>query len=111
MKGLLLGLGLMFLSSVAFAAPYVITDVHNPALVENYVVTVDGGAEITVAPTVLADGTGVVCAYDVGGLSDGDHTVAIKTLNIWGESVAVPFSFTVSLPPTVLDIRLVRELP
>ena len=109
MKGLILGLCLVFLSSVSFAAPYVITDTHNPVLVENYVVTLDGGVEVTVAPTPVEGG--VVGAYDVGGLPDGSHTVAFKTSNMWGESAVVPFQFNVSLPPTVTDIKLVREMP
>ena len=109
MKGLILGLCLMFLSSVAFAAPYVITGTHNPALVENYVVTLDGGNEVTVSPIPVEGG--VVGAYDVGGLPEGSHTVTIKTSNMWGESAAVPLQFDVNLPPTVTDIQLVRELP
>ena len=110
MKSLILGLCLMFLSSVAFAAPYVITNEHNAALVENYVVTVDGGSDIMVAPTTIAPDK-VVGVYDVGGLSDGEHTVTFKTVNLWGSSAPRPFPFSVSLPPTVTDIRLVRELP
>ena len=110
MKGLILCLCLMFLSSVAFAAPFVITDEHNAALVENYVVTVDGGDEIVVAPTIVSPDK-VVGVYDVGGLPDGEHTVTFKTINLWGSSATCPFTFSVSLPPTVTDIRLVRELP
>ena len=110
MKSFILGLGLMFLSSVAFAAPFVITDEHNAALVENYVVTLDGGEEVMVAPTVTAADK-VVGVYDVGGLSDGAHTVTIKATNFWGSSAPIPFEFTVSLPPTIYNIQLVREVP
>ena len=110
MKSLILSLGLLFLSSVVFAAPFVVTDEHNKDLVENYVVTVDGLFEQTVTPTEISDGV-VVGVYDVGGLENGEHTVTFKTVNMWGVTDPVPFSFIVRLPPTISSIQLVKEAP
>jgi hypothetical protein len=82
-------LGWLFVAN-AHASPFLVCDPQTG--VTHYVVTIDGVTD-TVPAFDLGDGT-VMLKYDLASLGDGEHNCQVKSKNIWGESVAVPFVFT-----------------
>jgi hypothetical protein len=60
----------------------------------SFIVTMDSGTPVTVAPKVNSDGS-VTLWYDCSALSAGNHTVTVQAANTWGSSPAsAPFVFT-----------------
>ena len=105
MKKLALCIAAVLLSAgSAVAAPYVVSDSFTASLVEQCVVVIDGTTN-NVAPETTTAGQ-ARCVYDVAGVSNGAHAVAMYTTNVWGASDPVPFEFTKELPPTLQNIRL-----
>lgn len=106
MKKLLSVLGLVLLfESTVFAAPFVLTASQPSDQVSSYIVTVDS-TDYPVPVEKLADGT-VRCKYDLTStLPSGSHTVTVKSINMWGASSSVPFTFTKAVPPTPTGISL-----
>jgi len=107
----------LFLTTVCFfamigalsASPFLVCDCQDN--VEQYVVNMDGAIAIVDASD--GAGTSMVCtngqkrlSYDVGSISDGNHHVEVKAKNKWGESVAVPFDFSKTLPGEITGIGL-----
>jgi hypothetical protein len=86
-------LGWLFVANTQ-ASPFLICDPQTG--ITHYVVTIDGVTE-TVPAFDLGDGT-VRLSYDLANVSEGEHNCHVKSKNIWGESVAVPFVFTKALP-------------
>ena len=93
-----------FVTGYAFAGPNVVSDSFTGSMVEECVIVIDG-VESSVAPVVTAPGQ-ARCEFNVGGVSEGTHTIAMHTKNLWGVSEQVPFDFTKELPPGLSGIRL-----
>ena len=89
----------LLFSSPVLAAPFLIcapdTSTNQPTY---YTVAFDGGT--AVQSNAYAVTGGVEVHYDLSALANGSHTVNVQACNIWGCSVAVPFSFTKSIPAT-----------
>lgn len=90
-----------------FAAPFIVTDPQDKTLITNYAISIDNGADQIIPPTaVTGDTTKVRLVVDVSTVSAGNHTFKVKTINMWGESVYVPFTFSKALPPVPSGIKL-----
>jgi hypothetical protein len=70
-----------------------------------YVLTMDGGATFEVDPQVVTAGA-VRLHYDVTSVSVGNHRLTVSAKNVWGQSIAVPFDFTKSVPSQVTNLGL-----
>ncbi len=91
--------GLLFCASFASAAPFVNTTPFTTAQVDVCVFTLNTGVAVELPP-VNVDATTSKCKFDVAAAQNGNNVVTIQYKNIWGQSTAVPFSFTKALPPT-----------
>lgn len=109
---IILSLLSVFIYSTVLAVPFLKTDCHD--YVEWYDVTIDG---TPLAPINAIDGasTDTVCSgvqkrlsYDLEplGLTDGQHTITVKAVNVWDESIEVPFDFNKGVPATATGIGL-----
>ena len=97
-KSIFLAIALLVFSVQAWAAPYLVCDPDSTGVTKEYVLSFDGGPEISTSHPLH---------YDVGDLEDGDHQVQVKAKNVWGESVPVSFDFTKGVPgqPTNIIIQ------
>ena len=93
------------LCSLVFSSPFLVCDPQTN--VTHYVIIIDGNEHVVEAQD-LGDGT-VRLYYDLGGFSEGSHTIQVKAKNLWGVSEPVPFEFTKSLPPTPTGLSLSAE--
>ncbi len=102
-------LGLVLVSflvttTYAVAAPNVVSDSFTASLVDECEITIDGTVTpVAPVPTMAGQAR---CEFDVGGVSEGQHTISMLTRNVWGVSEPVPFDFAKELPPSLLNIRL-----
>jgi hypothetical protein len=103
MKKLFCTVAILLWGSAAMATPFVVSDDFEAGVVDVCVITVDDSI-VEVAPS--ASSGGERCVYDVGSVSEGAHTVTMATKNVWGETSAVPFDFTKTLPPSITSLHL-----
>ena len=109
MKKLLIILGIVFLCyGVAFGNPFLVCDPVPADTVTHYLVKIDGASAITVAAYGNSDGT-VMMHYDCVDFSNGNHSLEIAAVNIWGESTYVPFSFLKQVPAIPLTFGLSED--
>ena len=81
----------------------------DPPLPENFVVVLDNGAPVTVAPTLNATGQ-IYLKYDLVSVNKGKHTIKVKaTHSIWGESAEVPFTFRSGSPVVPPSVGLSKQ--
>ncbi len=99
---------LVLISSPAFAAPHVVSDVLQTG-VSQCGVFLDANAKV-VSPVVPAPAPAVgnICSFDVSGVSPGSHTISMTSITVndpvWGslESAKSPLlSFVRPSAPTV----------
>jgi hypothetical protein len=99
---LLLVLSLSFASPVS-AAPFLVCDPQ--AGVDEYIVEMNG-VELPGVVSAEADGS---IRYDLSGIVDGEHSVRLMAVNIWGPSgYSDPFVFTKALPGRPVGTNLSR---
>ncbi len=104
----LLGVAVFMVSAGVGAAPFVVADVV--AGVSSCGVTMDGQAQ---APVSAA---GNQCKFDIGGVSNGQHTITMTALTVndpvWGtqeSAPSAPFVFAKPAAPAVPgNLRLVQ---
>lgn len=96
MRKLLTGIFMLF-STSCFAAPFLVCDAP-PAgeTVDSYQIIEGANTITTLAPL----------HYDLTSVTSGVHNVTVKACNIWGCSVATPFSYTKGVPGGVSGLRL-----
>lgn len=90
---LLIVAALIFVSTWAFGAPFLVSDPYpkdNKGLTK-FLVTIDGKTTESV-PAKNADGT-LYLKYDLGGLQDGTYTMTIKAVNAKGQ-VSSPATYS-----------------
>lgn len=98
--------GLPAPASLTFVVPYLNSQVYaiDQTLEPTYfIVAVDGGASVQ-SPAVAVTG-GVWMHYDVGGLSDGNHSTVVTTHNLSGNSTPITYNFVVGRPAAPTGIR------
>lgn len=94
----LIPLAILVCFSLAQAATFLVCDPYVASEgVDQFSISLDGAIAIIVPAETLAGGT-TRLKYDLASISAGTHNVSVKAINIWGESVASPFSFTKSVP-------------
>ena len=106
MKQMLLSLIFSFLFvASAWAAPFLscAPQLHTT----DYIVTVDG-VDYESPGQDMGDNT-VRLHFDLAGLSDGNHTCAVISKNIWGESEPVPFDFNKTVPECVSALEIIAQ--
>jgi len=107
MKKLILILAILFMTSTAWASPFLVCDCMDD--VEQYEIIFDGGTPI-ISDAVTADCTGGQkrINLDVGqlNLADGQHSLTGKAMNLWGESASTPFDFSKTVPVGLSGIGL-----
>lgn len=102
---------LLFCSSSALAAPFVVSDIL-PAGVTQCGVYMDALAKVTIPVTAVTGGN--ICKHDVGAIAAGSHTVTMTSITvadpIWGSQESVkssPLSFVrPSLPAAPATLQL-----
>ncbi len=94
---------ILYFAVTAYPAPFLVCD-PQPASVTHYVVSLDDN--VTIVEAQKLESGEVRLHFDLAGISEGQHHVEVKAKNMWGESEAVPFDFTKSLPvlPTGFSI-------
>lgn len=101
MKTLFLTLVLFFgLTGLVFATPFLVCDPQPNT--DEFVLMFDGIEEIV----PYNDAGGYVVLKDLAGITDGDHDVSVKAVNMWGQSSEVPFAFVKALPGVAGNVRL-----
>ena len=109
MKKLISGLALLLVigtASTVISAPFAVTGEFPTAVVTTCKFTLNSGASVDVAPTILADETKSICTFDIKNSVNGNNVVAVTYTNLWGSSTAVPFSYAKTLPPLPSGIHL-----
>ena len=109
--GVLLVVLFVTLASFAYAGPYLVCAPYpasDPQPTE-FVMFLDG-REVVEPAYKNPDGT-VQLFYDLEAISTGPHTLTVAARNEWGDSAAVPFPFTKSLPGPPGGVSISRELP
>lgn len=94
----ILALILVFATSMAFAAPFLVCDPVPGA--ETIEVMIDGNAQIVTGDTIHID-----LAY----LATGSHTVKAKACSIWGCGEEANLPFTKSVPVGTIIISIVTH--
>jgi len=84
--------------------PFLVADPQPDTEVDHYIIELDS----VIIPHDPETSPGFVrLHYDVSGVTDGLHTVRVKSGNMWGESAFTdPFDFTKALPPVPTGIGL-----
>ncbi len=96
------------LAGTAFAGPYLVCapyPVGDPQPSE-FVLLLDG-REIVEPAYKNPDGS-VQLFYDLAQVNSGPHSLTVAARNEWGDSAAVPFPFTKSLPAVPAGISISR---
>ena len=102
MKILLALIILLVFPVITQAAPFLICD---PQVgINEYVVTYDGIEEIVSYNENHSSGS--VILKDLAGITEGNHTIDVKAVNVWGESATVNFPFSKILPTAVTGIAI-----
>ena len=108
MKKLIVFLTIMLMASSAWASPFLVCDCQTD-FDGDYVLIFDGGTPI-IHPAVQNDCPvgEVMVKFDMAPLAftDGQHTLEGKAVNMWGESIAVPFDFNKVVPINLTGIGL-----
>ena len=109
MKKLIIAiLAIVLMASTAWSAPFLVCDCQTD-FDGHYELVFDGGTPINADALQYDCPTGEVRVnYDVAplGLADGQHTLTGKAVNVWGESIEVPFDFNKVVPANLLGIGL-----
>lgn len=71
---------------------------------EKYVVVVDGNS-VDVAPEAFDDGL-VRLNYDLGSITPGSHSIDVTSVNKWGVSEVVNFTFAATPPAPPSNLRI-----
>jgi hypothetical protein len=93
---ILLTVVLFFLMTLlSQAAPFLVCDPYPTTGWQptSFLITIDGGAIIT-SPAFKNPNNSVQLKYDLSAVSVGAHNVTVRSADVWGSSVAVPFTFT-----------------
>jgi hypothetical protein len=64
--------------------------------------------EDSVITKVTAQTDGAI-KYDLGGYTDGQHSLTVAACNVWGCSEYVPFGFTKDVPTTPANSKIMGE--
>jgi hypothetical protein len=97
----------LLLTWEAWAEPFLVCDPQTDAT--GYIYTMNGGPEVTVPyETRVLRGTTYAFIADLGPLPNGAFTYSVKAYNVWGQSIAVPFSDTKVLPGSVSRMVISR---
>jgi hypothetical protein len=104
MKKIILILCFLLIAIPCFGNPYLVCDTQPN--VDHYIVILDGVSEEVPYREIEINGEAKVELKDMAGIAEGNHTVEIYAVNVWGQSSPVPFSFTKELPDTPTNIGL-----
>jgi len=114
MRTLLIALCIL-IPTTLWAAPFIVCDPYPETVIQpnEFEVVMDGQSPVYSPPEVMSNGTSVRLKYDVGGVSVGQHSVAVKACvndSTWGRlcSIATPFSFE-KPQPVVSPVNLKLE--
>jgi len=104
----ILAMAIVLMASTAWASPFLVCDCQTD-FDGNYELVFDGGTPI-IAPANQYDCPAgeVRVNLDMAplALADGQHSMSGKAVNMWGESVEVPFDFNKAVPVGLSGIGL-----
>jgi len=108
MKKLLIILAIVFMASTAWTAPFLVCNCQDD-FDGNYELVFDGTISVT-SPAQqydCVDGQ-VRLSLDMAplALADGQHSMTGKAVNVWGETVEVPFGFNKVVPTNLTGTGL-----
>ena len=104
----ILAMAIVLMASTVWASPFLVCDCQTD-FDGDYVLIFDGGTPI-IHPAVQNDCPAgeVRVNLDMAplALADGQHSMSGKAVNMWGESVEVPFDFNKAVPVGLSGIGL-----
>jgi hypothetical protein len=111
---LILMLGLCGISIDVFASPFLVSDKQCKYIAEvaenctaSYEWSLDGGTTWVPIDSQNIGENDIRVRHDLASMPDGLNSVQIRGVNIWGESISVPFEFTKAAPEALTGIRII----
>jgi len=96
-----------FISSTTYASPFAVSAPFDKAAVDSCQFTINNGDAFTQDPDSVSD-TEARCVLDLSDVPEGNNSITMVTVNMWGVSEPAPFEFIKVLPPRPSNIQLER---